>query len=181
MPDKRAKVNWLAVRTAYVVKGYTAQKCATEFGVDVTTIRKKASSEGWTAERHANTMQGENVAVDGASEVVAAANAERVQSDRAFSEWLQSLVEGGKEQLAKITDPAENILARNRLVAAGHRIVTMKRTVQGVVPGQPSDFVLADDLPEDEIDNTITISTRRLEPVKIITDENGRALTHESA
>jgi len=53
--------NWLAIRTAYVVHGKTAQECADEFHVDVTTVKKRASKEGWTTERHRNATQGAEV------------------------------------------------------------------------------------------------------------------------
>ena len=67
----KAKVNWLAVRTAYVVKGYTAQRCAEEFQVDITTVKKRASKENWTEERHRNTTQGHLVATEDMRAIVA--------------------------------------------------------------------------------------------------------------
>ncbi|MDB5092461.1 MAG: hypothetical protein JWO85_562 [Candidatus Eremiobacteraeota bacterium] len=176
----RTKANWIAIRTAYVVKGYSAQKCATEFSVDVTTIKKRASSEGWTAERHRNTTQGGKVAEDAARDAVAKANAERQQSDRAFTDSLQALVENGKKKLEKIKDPGDYIMAASRLVAAGQRVVLTRRIVTGTVPGQPSDFVAADDA-DDEIDNEIKITQRRLEPLRIAVDNNGREIKSESA
>jgi hypothetical protein len=59
-----ARHNWLAVRTAYVVKGLTAQQCADEFGINVTTIKIKASREGWTEERNRIATQGAEVVAD---------------------------------------------------------------------------------------------------------------------
>jgi hypothetical protein len=181
MPDKRATINWLAIRTAYVVKRWSPARISTEFGIHPTTVKTRAAKEGWTAERDRNATQGDQVATDESRKVVEAAAQERTQSDRAFSDSLQALIEGAKAKLEKIEDAGEYILAVSRLVTAGHRIITTKRTVQGVVNGQPSDFVPADDSGDDEIDNTIQITTRRLEPLKIATDQNGRALANESA
>lgn len=133
MPDK-PKHNWLAIRTAYVVKGYTAQQCATEFKVDVTTVRKRASKEGWTAERHANTMHGEDVAKDDARKIVAAA----AQSHREVLSKLTALVDDSITELATIEDIGERILARQRTITMATRIVVTGRIVDGNLPGQPS-------------------------------------------
>jgi hypothetical protein len=179
MPDKRAKVNWLAIRTAYVVKRWTPAKISAEFGIHPTTVKTRAAKEGWTAERDRNATAGDLVATDESRKVVDAAAAERAQSDRAFTDSLQALVEAGKAKLAEIKDPAEYIMAASRLVASGQRVVLTRRIVTGTVPGQPSDFVAADDSDDDEIDNTITIVKRRLEPTRILTDANGRALVNE--
>jgi hypothetical protein len=176
----RATANWIAIRTAYVVKGYSAQKCAAEFGINVTTVKLRASKEGWTAERNRNATHGSEVAADAARAAVDKANAERAQSDRAFTDSLQQLVEQGKAKLAEIKDPGEFVMAASRLVAAGQRVVLTRRIVTGTVPGQPSDFVAADDA-DDEIDNEIKITQRRLEPLRIAVDNNGREIKSESA
>lgn len=133
MPEK-PKHNWLAIRTAYVVKGYTAEHCATEFGVHVVTVRRRASKEGWTAERSANATSGEKVAQDEARKVVASA----AQSHRAMLAKLDKLVDDSITDIEAITDLGEKILARQRTITMATRIVVTGRIVAGELPGQPS-------------------------------------------
>lgn len=55
----------MQIRTAYVVKGWSADKCGEEFGIHPTTIKTWASKEGWTTERDRNaTMATDVVAED---------------------------------------------------------------------------------------------------------------------
>lgn len=134
----RGKVNKLAVRTAYVVKGWPAQKCADEFGVNVTTVKLWASREGWTAERNRNTTQGAQIATDEARMVVAdaiatveAAHAARLSIlDDLLATCKQNIAAAkpGRSQQATIKDAMESV----------HLAFKIERLVLGRTEGQAS-------------------------------------------
>ena len=51
--------DWQAIKTKYITTDTSYRKLAQEYGVNVTNIAKKASSEGWVEQRkqHANKIQ----------------------------------------------------------------------------------------------------------------------------
>ena len=56
-----ARYNWIAVRTAFVVKRWSYQKCADEFKLDVTTIKKRGSKERWVEQRDLAVTDGKAI------------------------------------------------------------------------------------------------------------------------
>lgn len=135
--------NWIAIRTAYVVTGWSAKKCAAEFKVNVTTIKLRASKENWTAERNPNPTrlggEADKAALEAARAAVANAAKERAQTDSAIAETLRTLIKDSIDDLGKIEDLGSKIVARNQIMLMGQRFLTVNRIVRGIVPGQPSD------------------------------------------
>jgi len=66
----KSKTNWLAIRTAYVVKGWSAARCAEEFNLHPTTIKTKAAKEEWTTERDRNATDATAVVANEIREAV---------------------------------------------------------------------------------------------------------------
>jgi hypothetical protein len=158
---KDAKL-WLTIRTAYIVKRWSAQRCADEFKIDITTIKKRASKEGWTRERHRNATAARSVA-EGETRQAVAAEAQRRQAlmDNLCS-WAAERIKESGQQLEKITNPRANISARRDIIEMFERWVKSVKIVD-------------DDRPT-ERDDELIIEHRRLEPVKIPVGEDGRAI-----
>jgi len=140
----KAKVNWLAVRTAYVVKGYTAQRCAEEFQVDITTVKKRASKENWTEERHRNTTQGHLVATEDMRAIVADITAGHV----AAADNQVRLAEKVTRKLEEFVDQIEvgDIRTLRSIIEAGARLgewtdkgIAASRSSRGLRPGEASE------------------------------------------
>jgi hypothetical protein len=142
--DPKKPINWLAVRTAYVVHGYTSARCAEEFGIDATTVKKRASKEGWTTERHRNATQGAEVVSDAMRAVVTAhvvGQAARVgralDLQDAIQEKIRELVDSGD---VKTVSQIRSLVEINRTsVEALTRLVDSDRLVRGISVGKPSD------------------------------------------
>ena len=154
------KINWIAIRTAYVVKGWSAQKCADEFEVNPTTIRVKASKEGWTAERNRNTTDATAAVVEDMRAVVAAdLDAHRRVTDRMVTvselalneiEQLFRLIPSAFDKATVGKDPLAVYLARSKvlrsLVETGAKLeewaagsITTGRLVRGMKVGESSE------------------------------------------
>lgn len=156
MPDaKRPKHNWLAIRTAYVVKGWTPEHIGKEFGVHITTVKKRASKEGWTAERHRNATSAaevaSEVAAEAARQLALNAGKEKALTDLQIADTLRALINDSITDLKAIDDLGSKIVARNQIMLMGQRFLTVNRIVRGIVPGQPSDT--------GELDNPGAIAT----------------------
>lgn len=156
MADKKPKHNWLAIRTAYVVKRWTPAEIAKEFSVHPTTVKTRAAKEGWTAERDRNATESQEVANAESRKVVLAA----AQSHRDILTKLTKLVDDSIAEIAEIEDKGERILARQRTVTMATRIVVTGRIVAGEVPGQPSG---TGDLDAPEAPNGVTTPTGDME------------------
>ena len=140
----KEKVNWLAVRTAYIVKGYTAQRCADEFGVDVTTVKKRASKEKWTDERHRITTQGHLVATEDMRAIVAEVSAShKAAANRQVI--LAELLAVKLEEAIRSVD-GKDVSKLRSLIEAGkslgewtERGIISARLSDGLRPGDSSD------------------------------------------
>jgi uncharacterized protein YjcR len=162
-------VNWIAVRTAYVVRGYTSQQCADEFGIDVTTVKKRASKEGWTQERHRNATQGAEVVSEAMKAAVTAhmgGQAARVQRALDLQDAIQAKI-GTLIDAIDLTKPAQlrSIVEMNRTsVESLTRLVESDRLVRGITTGKPSDGEVeqADDAFTFTIDEEALAEAKRL-------------------
>lgn len=137
MPPR--SVNWIAIRTAYVVKGWSAQKCADEFSVDPTTIRKRASKEAWTAERHKNTTAAATVATETARAIVAEIAASATASHLAAADEMLAIARGSLADLKDITNARTRIAARKDAIEGFERALRSHRLILGLREGQASD------------------------------------------
>ena len=166
MPAK-AKVNWLAVRTAYVVKGWSAQRCAEEFNVHHVTVKNRASKEGWTAERTRNTTRGSEVvaevmrqAVDEQIEQNAEAAAETIAhqmdtlalgarlgnklaiaAERLLDKYINEDEVDGEGKFVAGIQPGEKQSEAdvlNAIADAVRKAVTVGRDIGGLEKGKPS-------------------------------------------
>lgn len=134
----RGKINWIAVRTAYVVKGWTAQKCADEFGIDVTTVKKRASAEGWTQERHhATTNATEATTQEARAIMVAAALDLRAEHAKALGQ-LNNLLLGASEDVAACKPGRSRAETRRACLESFKIVHTLQRSALGLVDGQSS-------------------------------------------
>lgn len=131
----RAKINWIAIRTAYVVKGWSAEQCSQEFGVDRTTISKRASKEGWTQERHRNTTDATRAVTEDARAIVAEARETHLD----FMAWVRDQIKGSEEDLVQITSARSRIEARRQIAAMAKDYVQIEREVMGRKTGEASD------------------------------------------
>jgi hypothetical protein len=136
-------INWLAIRTAYIVKGWSAQKCANEFGVDPTTIKKRASKEGWTTERHQNTTAAVEAATTEAKRLVEEAFAE----DRDYAARMLQIASDVEEDLAATKAGRGRIEARRSAVETMDRALRASRLVKGLKDGQASEGTAEEKLP----------------------------------
>ncbi len=129
-------VNWIAIRTAYVVKGWTAQKCAEEFTVSRPTISARASKEGWLAERNRNLTESTNSVIQ--SQVREAVQ-DAIGNHGALSGSVSDLV----KRVVDAADPREFIGRSGReglkaLVDACRAAIQLDREVHGLKVGDAS-------------------------------------------
>ncbi len=129
------KINWIAVRTAYVVKGYSAQKCADEFHIDPTTVKKRASAEGWTKERHRLATHATTVAEDEAREQVAQAGAKLREEHAEIVGKVHRFLDGIDDDLAAIKPGRGRIEARKAAAEAAEKVLKTSRLVLGISEG----------------------------------------------
>lgn len=138
----KSTINWIAVRTAYVVKGWSAQTCADEFGVDVTTVKKRASAEGWTAERTRITTEGHHAVVEEMRAAVADTLANHVnltdKVTKIIDKWIEEDVAASKPgrsrgEVIKVYMEAMNLALR------------LGREVRGIKPGEASEESTTED------------------------------------
>ena len=141
---RQSTVNWLAIRTAYVVKGMSAQQCADEFKIDRATIARRASKEGWTAERHSNVTAGSDVVTNEMREVVASIAAGHVAAADQQVRLAQAVADKLEEAIAKV-DPRD-IRTLRSIIEAGARLgewtdkgISSSRASRGLRPGEASD------------------------------------------
>lgn len=139
MPDE--KPNWIAIRTAYVVKGWSASKCAAEFSTPVDTIKRHASKEKWNAERHRTDTGVNKAAADAAAqearEAVQKAAAEKAKTDRELVNLQRAAVEDAITIRDSLTG-ADRLVANSAIVLMVTRAIGTGRTVDGMTHGQPS-------------------------------------------
>ncbi len=162
MANRKDDKTWLAIRTAYIVKRWSAQKCAECFHVDATTIRKRASKEGWTRERHRNATASRSVAEEETRNVVRDESARRQQLMDALIVWAAKQIQDSEADLALIKIPRSRISARRDIMEMVDRFVKTGK--------------LADEDRPTERDDEMIIEQRRLEPMKIAVGQDGRAL-----
>lgn len=153
---------WLAIRTAFVVKRWSASKCAEEFKVDVTTIKKRASKEGWTHERNRNATAGQSVAEDEARQAVALEAERRQQLIDGLSVWVAAKIKACDDILIKITNPRSQISATRDIVEMVDRLVTT--------------FKKADQDRPLERDDELVIEQRRIETYRVAVGADGRMI-----
>ena len=135
MPNR---INWIAVRTAYVVKGWSAQKCAEEFGINPTTIKIKASNEGWTEER--NRLQTDATA-EATKEIKAGAVAaiNDIRRDHAsLVSRMHSLLDGVEGDIEAAKPGRGRIEARKLAAEAYQMVLKSSRLVLGIRDGDAS-------------------------------------------
>jgi len=158
----RSKVNWLAIRTAYVVQQWTAERCAKEFGLDPTTIRKRASKEGWTQERHRLNTHAEDVADEAVQKAVNDAARKQQMVLDGLILWSAQFIRDSNNDLGLIKNPYSRVRARRDVI---EMIGTFAKTHQIANIDRPQ-----------ERDDTLTIVQQRVEPYKIAVGEDGRAI-----
>jgi hypothetical protein len=169
--------NWIAVRTAYIVNRWPAQRCAEHFDMDVTTIRKRASKEGWTAERHALTTSADRVAIERAREHVDSIAASHVDATNrviALADRIADRVDAALDKLER-DESGDDFATLRRVVEVFDRYadgvskaLAVNREVRGLRSGDASE--------KDENRAGIRIERRILTPEKIPIDEEGRAV-----
>ena len=153
----------LRVRTAFIVKGWSAEKCGEEFNLAVRTVKEWATREGWNAERTRLVSDGQAIVEEELREVVAdgirahlsitdrvtaAANDMLGEADRlrrmlpdAFDEAFQK-AEGNAER-AKIVNSRMNTLRGIteiylRVTQMASDSIRTGRLVRGIQDGQAS-------------------------------------------
>lgn len=168
MANRKDEKLRMAVRTAYVVKRWSAQRCAKEFGIHETTIKTWASKEGWAKER-------DSIATDGRE----AATQEIRKTIRLEADKRQELIDGlGISAAARIQKAAAAIdrispVKHPRMyVAATRDLVEMVDRLMKAIK------VAGEDVPS-ERDDQIEIIQRRVEPYRIAVNENGRPVMGE--
>lgn len=138
-------VNWIAIRTAFVVKGWSAQKCADEFGLNPTTIKLRAAKEGWTAERtRIATASADSVAIEigKATQEQLRIHAERAESRNSLGDRLQVLIEKLITQAeANPTAPLVRAASESyeKLMSGHAKGVQVDRIVRALDDETPSD------------------------------------------
>ena len=133
-------VNWIAIRTAYVVNGWTAQKCATEFGLNITTVSIRASKEGWTDERTRNTTNTSIATTEAMLAVVAHVSATHVEAAENILRLTRIAAGKFEEYMANAT-PKEmrGVVETGRALSEWtERAMTASRLAQGMRPGDKS-------------------------------------------
>lgn len=169
---KIAPNKWLAIRTANIVDGLSYADCAERFGVDRTTIAKRASKEGWRAERHRMTTVGQEVVSEKMQEAItdgltAHVNAADQLLD-VFTDLKDAFVQAIKSgDAAEVRRLRALIESGKSLSEMGDRAIRVGRVVRGLKDG------VASEKPDD---GPLEINQRRLEPVKVNVDSNGRAV-----
>jgi hypothetical protein len=153
---------WMQIQTAYIVKRWSAARCAKEFGVDPTTIRKRASREGWTKERHRNATDASAAAMADLKGVVELEAAERQAMRDHVWAWFGNIILQSHADLPKIKNPRSRISARRDIAEMVDRFV---KTGLQADEGRPL-----------ERDDTLVIEQRRLEPEKIAVNQSGRVI-----
>jgi uncharacterized protein with GYD domain len=128
----------MQVRTAYIVKGWSADKCSEEFNIDPTTIRKRASKEGWTGERHSLAIDATLVATEdlksGATQVI-----NSVREDHAnLVKRMHTILDGIDEDIAAIKPGRSRIEARKAGAEAFGTVLKSSRLVLGIRDGDAS-------------------------------------------
>lgn len=169
MANRKDDKTWLAIRTAYIVKRWSAQKCADEFHIHVTTIKKRASEEGWTKERHFKGHQvrtGSDTAEEETRTLIRDESARRQQLMDALIVWAAKQIQDSEADLALIKIPRSRISARRDIMEMVDRFVKTGK--------------LADEDRPTERDDELIIEQRRLEPMKIAVGQDGRALPRPS-
>lgn len=146
-----AKV-WMQIRTAYVVRGWSAQKCAEEFNVHATTIKTRAAKEGWTQERDRVATDATGAATDAlkgaAAEVLTALRSQHAE----LVQRMHTILDGIAEDIAAMKPGRSRIEARRAAAEAGKVVLTTSRLVLGMTDGVSS---LTDPNTEDSGERTI--------------------------
>jgi hypothetical protein len=132
------KVNWIALRTAYVVKGWTLEQCAQEFSVNPTTVRTRAAKEGWRAERDRNLANATKAATEQATNLVTTAAIElRSEHAKAVAQ-LNALLDGSAEDVASCKPGRSRAETRRACFESFKIALGLQRTVLGITDGQSS-------------------------------------------
>ena len=141
-------VNWTSVHTAYVVYGWTAAKCAQEFGVNITTVSLRASKEGWTDERTRNTTNTSLATTEAALAIVAKVSATHVEAAENILR-LTRIAAGKFEEYMAGATPKEmrGVVETGRALSEWtERAMTASRLAQGMRPGDKSDTAASSSL-----------------------------------
>jgi hypothetical protein len=164
-PGKRISPKvWLACRTAYVVTGWTYEKCAKEFGIAAATIRRKGSAEGWAAERRRNLTS----ASDAVASDLLASTKEALAMHASLPDRIAEEIDKGLSELDNMP-PGRSKAETIRVYAeAADRVVRLARLVRGYKDGESST--------DEEEEKGLIIEQRRVEPKMIPVDAGGRVL-----
>ena len=173
MANRKDDKTWLAIRTAYIVKRWSAQKCADEFHVDVTTIKKRASKEGWARERHRNATAGQSVAEEETRIAVRDVAAKQQQLADMMIAWVAGHIKASERDLEQMTTTSKSDSAK--IAAARSRISARRDMVEMVDRFVKTGKIAGEDRPT-ERDDELIIEQRRLEPLKIAVGQDGRAI-----
>lgn len=126
-------INWLAVRT-YFIAGHSVTECAQRFGVTREVVSRRASKEGWEAQRHANHTDA-RLTLD---KLNTADRTDGLHDHQDIVGWLKRIVRDGEQDLAEIKNGRSRIEARKFLVDAVDKVIGMDRLVNGITSGQAS-------------------------------------------
>lgn len=141
----RGRVNWIQVRTAYLIQGWSMAKCAEEFGIDPTTVRKKAAAEGWTQQRRDGVTAADLIATNEVAIAVATSRAEfQAGLNRQLSGMFALLVDGAADIAA--AKPGRARAETRRAVIESYALVAKTgRENMGLQPGQSTFTDVNDD------------------------------------
>jgi hypothetical protein len=136
MPARIDAKTWMQIRTAYVVKGWSAQKCGEEFGVNETTVKVRASKEGWTEERNRNTTDAQQAVAEDFKSAIADA----LQNHAALADEIVEAVRAGLNELLSDTSISPRNKAETLKVyaEAADKGIRLGRDVRGITSGKPS-------------------------------------------
>jgi hypothetical protein len=131
-------INWIALRTAYIVKGWSAQKCADEFGLHPTTVKTRAAREGWAKERDRNMTDATAAATAEAREQVAEMAMVVRERHANLVVRLHSLLDGIEEDIAVAKPGRSRAETRRAGMDAFEKAVKIGRLALGITEGQSS-------------------------------------------
>lgn len=176
MANRKDDKTWLAIRTAYIVKRWSAQKCADEFHIDVTTIKKRASKEGWTKERHFKGHQvrtGSDTAEEETRKAVRDVATRQQELADMMIAWVANHIKDSAQDLQQMTTTSKK--DSDKIAAARSRISARRDMVEMVDRFVKTGKIAGEDRPA-ERDDELIIEQRRLEPLKIAVGQDGRAI-----
>lgn len=126
---------WLQIRTAYVVRGWSAQQCADEFGIDRATISRRASKEGWTQERHRTITEAQQHVTD----TMVSATQDALVLHASIADQIAQAVSKGMDEWESMPPGRSKAETLRVYAEAADKAIRLGRDVRGIRPGQSSD------------------------------------------